>query len=96
MSVVKQRFVNGVLDMAKTLAETKDLLASARAVYFDRGYNSGGSDPIIDDDISGLGVTATQLTNMMTLAEQLENFFGNSAVSTADYDASLNQFRRDL
>jgi hypothetical protein len=93
--LVKQKFVVELLASAANLGAIRDRLLTHKSVYFDRGYDPVGGDPIIDDDIAGLNVTATEVENMITLIEQLENFFGNSSVTTGDYDASLNQFRRD-
>jgi len=84
-----------MLQSAADLGAIKDRIRTHRAVYFDRGYNSGGSDPIIDDDISGLFVTADEVDSFITLIENLEKFFDNQAVTTGDYEASLNKFRRD-
>jgi hypothetical protein len=81
---------------ATTLAQVADRLANLESVYFDRGYNSGGSDPIGDIDVASLGVTAAQLGSLITLIQQLNNFLGNSAVTTADYDATLNAVRSDV
>jgi hypothetical protein len=95
-NAVKVTFVNGLLAKAKILAEVDRDLREFYATYFDRGYNSGGADPIIDDDISSLNVTATEAADMITLMEQLQKFFDNQAVTQADYDATLNKFRRDI
>jgi hypothetical protein len=81
---------------ATTMAQIGEDLASLVDVYFDRGYDSGGSNPIIDDDLASLGITAAQLAALITLAQQLANFLGNSAVATADYGATLNASRTDI
>ncbi len=81
---------------ATTLAQVADKLANLETVYFDRGYNSGGSSPIADVDIASLNITAAQLASLITLIQQLNNFVGNSAVTTADYDATLNAVRSDV
>jgi hypothetical protein len=81
---------------ATDLAQVADKLADLETVYFDRGYDSGGSNPITNDDVSSLGITATDLANLITLIQQLNNFLGNSAVTTGDYDATLNTVRTDV
>lgn len=78
--------------LAALFAEAPDL----EGVYFDRGYNGGGSDPIVDGDIAGLGVTAAQVTAFITMIQQLQNFAGNSAVTSGDYSATVNAMRTDL
>jgi hypothetical protein len=73
-----------------------DRLANLETVYFDRGYNGGGSNPITDEDLTSLGYTAANLANLITLIQQLNNFLGNSAVTSGDYDATLNAVRNDV
>jgi len=79
-----------------TLAQISDALANLESVYFDRGYNSGGSNPITNDDVSSLNITAADLASLITLIQQLNNFLGNSAVTTGDYDATLSTVRTDV
>ena len=81
---------------ATTLAQVADSLADLETVYFDRGYNSGGADPIGDGDVVSLGITAAQLGSLITLTQQLNNFVGNAAVTTGDYDSTLNAVRSDV
>jgi hypothetical protein len=81
---------------ATTLAQVADRLANLETVYFDRGYDSGGSNPITNDDVVSLNVTAADLAALITLIQQLNNFLGNSAVTAGDYDATLNTVRTDV
>lgn len=83
-----QEFCTGLVDLFK---DAPDL----ESVYFDRGYNGGGIDPIIDGDVSGLGITAAQIASGITLIQQLQNFADNSAVVTGDYSATANALRTD-
>jgi hypothetical protein len=80
---------------ATTMAQLANSLADIVSVYFDRGYNSGGADPITDGDLDGL-ITAAELEALITLSQQFANFLGNAAVTQADYDATLNAVRTDL
>ena len=96
MAEVKTNYVNKMLARTKDLANVKTALHEIYNTYFDRGYNSGGSDPIQDSDIVSANVTATDVANMITLIENLDKFFDNQSVTTGDYDATLNQFRRDI
>jgi len=92
----KLTFATQAQTSATSLSDVSDKLADLYSVYFDRGYNSGGSNPITNDDVASLGITAAQLGDMMTLAQQFANFLGNSAVTTGDYDATLNAIRTDI
>lgn len=92
----KLTFAGKAQDSATTMANIGDQLADLYSVYFDRGYNSGGANPITDDDLASLGMTAVQLGNLITLAEQFANFLGNAAVAQDDYDVTLNAIRTDI
>lgn len=92
----KLTFATQAQSDATTLAALGESLDAVVGVYFDRGYDSGGSDPIADIDIESLSITAADLAAMVTLAQQLANFLGNAAVATADYQATINTIRTDL
>lgn len=92
----KLTFVEQSQNDATTLAQVADRLKNLETVYFDRGYNSGGTNPIVDGDIVSLNITAADLAALVTLTQQLNNFLGNLAVATDDYDATLNKVRTDV
>lgn len=93
----KSTYVRKLMDAATRLSQVANEFGDLVSVYFDRGYNSGGSDELVDGDIaSGLGITAVDVGNGVTLAQQLDNFLNNASVSTGDYDATLNKLRTDL
>lgn len=92
----KLTFASKAQERATALAQNADLIIDQISVFYDRGYNVGGVDPIVDGDLTSLGITAAQLTAFITLAEQLKNFLDNAAVVTADYDATLSVMRNDV
>lgn len=93
----KNTYVQRLQDTATKLAQVANEFEDLVSVYFDRGYNGGGADEIEDTDISaGLGITAADVANGVTLAQQLANFLNNAAVTTGDYDLTLNKLRTDL
>ena len=84
-------------NLAALFKEARDL----EGVYFDEGFDSVGSDPIIDDDISSLpgSPTGAKIAAFITVAQQLQKFdIGNGAdpVATANYGASVNAMRTDV
>jgi hypothetical protein len=96
MANQKEIFAQKAQEAATTLAQVGDRLDDLVTVYFDRGYNSGGANGIDDSDLTSLGITAAQLGGLITLAQQLSNFRNNQAVTTADYDVTLNALRTDV
>jgi len=71
-------------------------IEGARSAYFSRGYDSAGSDPIVDGDISMLGISAVDLAAFVTMATQLLNFTNNVAVTQADYQITIDNMRTDV
>lgn len=78
--------------IAQLFLDTKDL----DSVYFSEGFDGAGSDPIIDADITSLGITAVELAAGDTLFQQIQNLRNNNAVVTGDYQSTVNALRADL
>lgn len=89
----KLDFAQNIQNFNTQLAELFKDAPDLEGVYFDRGYNGGGSDPITDSDLTGLGITAAQLGDGITLLQQLQNFAQNNAVTQGDYSATVNTLR---
>lgn len=92
----KLKFTGQAIAVADVLAKASNDLADLTDVYFNRGYDSAGADPIVDGDVSNLNKTAAEIALMITLAQQFANFLDNSAVTTGDYDSTLSSMRQDL
>jgi hypothetical protein len=82
--------------IADALGKLANDLSDFNDVYFDRGYNGGGADPIVDGDITDLGITASDIAGLSTIASQFDNFLNNAAVTAADYDTTISKLRSDL
>lgn len=93
MATQKERFADRVLEMNAHLVALLDDLPELSGTYFDNTWNSGGADVIVDGDVSSRNITASQIGNFITMADQLVNFFSNSAVTQADYAVSVNALR---
>ena len=92
----KLTFSSKAQSLATTLAQASNDLDDLVTVYYDEGFNSGGADPIANGNIESLGITAVELGNMITFAEQFNDFLNNAAVATLDRDPTLNAMRTDL
>jgi len=93
MNEQEKAFMQRVQSSAHKLADEIDAAVALTAVYFDRGYNSGGVNELTDTDLEEKYVTAAQLGSYVTLAQQLQNLRDGLEVTAGDYGATLNQVR---
>lgn len=85
----KTHYAKRAQDMAGIFANLADDILAIRDTWWDRAYNSGGADELTDADVESLGVTAADVTGMITFADALETFL------TANR-AYLSKMRNDL
>ena len=85
----KTKYASRAMDMASIFSSLSDDIASLQAVYFDRAYNSGGADELTDADVEALGITAADVTGMITFAGALETFMSANR-------GYLSKMRNDL
>lgn len=90
----KNDFANRLRSASSRLMQDAEDLAVLYASYFDRGYNSGGSNPITDPDVIGAETTAADIAAGITASEQLANYLNAGAVTSGDYSATWNVLRR--
>lgn len=84
--IIQQKLLNiaGTLNLSLEKANTVYKLYWATTVSTDISGYAGGDSVTIEG-----GITKNDLVNGLTIAEQVINFFGNSAVTTADYRANI-------
>ena len=70
----KQHYSRQAQQMAASFSALADDIGALQAIYFDRGYNSGGADELLDADVESLGIDAGAVTGMITFAGALETF----------------------
>ena len=70
----KQHYSRQAQQMAASFSALADDIGALQAIYFDRGYNSGGADELLDADVESLGIDAAAVTGMITFAGALETF----------------------
>lgn len=92
----KSDFAESIMRSITQIAQHGDRGDDAVTIYFDRGYNSGGADAIVDADLTNLGITAAELADGITLFQNLNKFINNDTPAQADYDVTLNKLRNDL
>ena len=85
----KANFARQAQQMAASFSALADDILSLQNIYWDRGYNSGGADPLADEDVASLGITAADVTGMITFADAPDSFL------TANW-GYLSKMRNDL
>jgi hypothetical protein len=90
----KLTYAKQLQKVATRFAAISDSLIDLRTIYFDRGYNSGAC-VFIDLDVVSLGISASNISNMITMAENLDKFLNASAITEGDYDSTVNLMRTD-
>lgn len=89
----KTEFVDEVLRLNRSCLELMEKLPEIEGAYFDKTWNSGGGDEIVDADVSDRSVTASDIGSFITMAQQLNKFFSNQAVTQGDYASTVNKLR---
>ena len=85
----KQHYARQGQQMAALFSALSDDILSLQAIWFDRGYNSGGADELTDADVESLGITAADVTGMITFAGALDTFLAANR-------GYLSKMRNDL
>lgn len=85
----KLHYARQAQQMASSFSAQADSIIALRNVYWDRGYNDNGAAELTDADVESLGITAANVTGMITFADALETFL----VANRAY---LSQMRNDL
>lgn len=93
----KTDFVVAAQEASTVLAKLAPKFQMLFEAYFDRGYNGGGANPLLEADIPAeLGVTAADVAAFITLAENVGKFLNNQAAFQSDYQSTLNKVRTDI
>lgn len=85
----KINYVRQGQQMAATMATLAANLSTWRDVFWDRTYNSGGAAELTNADTEQLGVTAADVTGLVTFADALDAFMLANR-------AYLSKMRNDL
>jgi len=96
MSGNKITFAADAQEVCNSLGKALNDCDNLFSTFFDRGYNSGGGDPIIDGDIASLKITAADLGGFINLAEQINKLMNNLAVTQSDWGSVVNKMRTDI
>jgi len=85
----KLHYARQAQQMASSFSAQADSIIALRNVYWDRGYNDNGAAELTDADVESLGITAANVTGMITFADALDTFMLANR-------AYLSKMRNDL
>lgn len=93
LSASKFQLITNIQTFATQFENVRLLAEQITNMYFNAGFNGGGSNPIADNDGASFGLTAAQIAAMISEAQQVGNFFKNQAVLTGNYQTINDQAR---
>lgn len=85
----KTKYAQRAQEMAGVMSRLVSDIEQWKGVYWDRGYNSGGADVLVDADVESLGLTAADVTGLVTFSDALDTFMAANR-------AYLSKVRNDL
>ncbi len=85
----KANYVKQGQQMAASFSALSHDFAAWRDVFWDRTYNSGGANEMTDTDVESLGVTAADVTGLVSFSDALDAFM----VANRAY---LSKMRNDI
>jgi hypothetical protein len=85
----KDNYARRGQEMAASFSALTDGMLAFRNIWWDRGYNTGGASPLTDEDVAVLGLSAADVTGLITFADALETFLAANR-------AYLSKMRNDL
>lgn len=62
-------------------------------IFINSGYDSSGTNPIVDEDIEGHDMIAADLAAVHTFVEQINLFLHNGVPTQFDYASAIDRFR---
>ena len=76
-------------NLATQLSKLHSEMERASDIWDDKGYASGGTNPIVDGDITGHDITAAQLALMITLINNFDKFWTNQVPTQNTYGDTI-------
>ena len=89
----KLDFAEAVRTKVTALDDLVSSMNELRDIFQHSGYNAGGSDPITDEDLEALGMTAANLAAFNTFVENVNLFLKDGEPLQYDYAAAIDAFR---
>ena len=85
----KMQYARQGQQMAASFSALADDIIAFRNIWWDRGYNASGAAEMTNTDVDTLGITAADVTGMITFADALDTFLAANR-------GYLSKMRNDL
>ena len=93
MASQKIDFANLCKEAAQKVYEAEHACGDVYEVFWDRGYNSGGSNALTPEDIASTEITPTMIGDFTNFCDNFQKFLNNQDATKADWDATINKIR---
>lgn len=77
-------------DLTTQLANVGDALSGWRDAFVDRGLRANGTNPLADEDVAALGLTAAEVQELITFVQDFKQFL------TVERRAVISRLRNDF
>lgn len=91
----KETFIHNSLMQMTLIIQASNNIEDSIEVFMDRGYNSGGDNPITDEDLTSFGITLAQFIQIKQFSDNFILFRNNDIPAQADYGKIFNELRTD-
>jgi hypothetical protein len=91
----KIKFIEKVIHDISYIMISFHSLEDSIDIFLDRGYNTGGDDPITETDLEPYEMTYSEFTAVNTFINNFKLFLENGEPAVNDYREMLNNIRDD-
>lgn len=91
----KEKYLEDGVRLSENLAQVCNELVILRRTAYHCGFDSGGADPLTDQDCedAGYDITAAVFGQILTTAQKLDDFMDTGAGSAGDYYGKIDAIR---
>ena len=93
---LKRIFVTNFYDKLTKIIQEIDDCATMKDQFMEKGFNTGGTDPITDDHLTNIGTNIVDLASGAALVTNIIKFIDNDNPAAADYRATFDKLRTDF
>ena len=80
-------------DVIGSFADVIQRIQELTDIFVGSGYDAGGSNPVVDEDVIAHDLTAAGLASVLTFRTQIDEFLNGGVPVVYDYQAAINALR---